>query len=128
MRARLGLELKGHLDPQEALNDARYADRLAKFKNPKVKRILALAHLQANDNDHAIRNASLALELGGMPTVNHLIMSIAEAKRDDSVAAREHLNEARAQWPQDLTSPSDFRATASTGFQFDSNFNSRVPS
>jgi serine/threonine protein kinase/Tfp pilus assembly protein PilF len=115
IRARLGLELEDCIDRHEALNDANHADRLAEFKNPHVKRILALAYLHNDDVDHAIRHARLALELGDMPTVNHLILASAEAMRSNPVAARDHLRAALAEWPDDLESPGDFRATAETG-------------
>ncbi|UCC30359.1 MAG: protein kinase [Phycisphaerales bacterium] len=115
IRARLGMELEGHINLHEALYDAIYADRLAKFKDPRAKRILALAHLRNSDVEHAIKHARLALNLGDMPAINHLVIAIAEAMRKNPISAREHLATADAEWPEGLRQPGDFVATAGTG-------------
>ncbi|UCC31354.1 MAG: protein kinase, partial [Phycisphaerales bacterium] len=80
MRARLGLELDNHINLEEALDDAKHADRNGEFKNARAKRIRALAHLLNEEPENAIEHAGLAMELHDEPTVNYLIAAVAEAK------------------------------------------------
>ena len=115
IQARVGLELNGHIDVRKALDDAKYADRLALSRDPKAKRILALAHLRNNEFDDAVNEARAALAVNDMPTVNHLITAVAEAKRGQITAANEALEAAETAWPEQLRKPGEFAAYADTG-------------
>ncbi len=115
VRARVSLELAGHVDVEEALDDAKFADRLANEGNPRAKRIRAMAHLQNGEFEQAVRHARLAIDLDDMPTINHLIMAVALANRGDVESAREHLATAEETWPEDLRKPGAFRASADAG-------------
>ncbi len=115
VRARLWLQLTGHIDFEEALDDAKFADKLANETNAKAKRIRALAHLRNDEFQHAIKHARLALDLDDLPTINHLIIAVAEARRGNESAARTALAVAEATWPADLRQPGGFIATAGTG-------------
>ena len=50
-----------------------------------------------------------------MPTVNHLIIALAEMGRGNLIGARDQLAQAEANWPDDLRNPGDFQASAETG-------------
>ncbi len=115
IQARVRLELNGHIDVRKALDDAKYADRLALSRDPKAKRILALAHLRNNDFDDAVTEGRAALALNDMPTVNHLIIAVAEVKRGQITAANEALDAAKKAWPEPLRKPGEFAAFAETG-------------
>lgn len=115
IRARVSLELAGHIDVEEALDDAKFADRLANQRNPRAKRVRAVAHLQNGEFEQAVKHARLAIDLEDMPTFNHLIMAVALANRGDAESAREHLATAEETWPEDLRKPGAFRASAGTG-------------
>jgi len=112
VRARLLLQLAGHIDFAVALDDAKFADKLANETNAKAKRIRALAHLHIGEFQHAIKHARLALDLDDLPTINHLIIAVAEARRGNKSAARTALAMAEADWPADLRQPGGFIATA----------------
>lgn len=102
-------------DPSEASESAGYADVRAEHRNPKVKRIRALAQLRGGYFDEARSNARAAIELGDMVTINQLIMSIAQAKLGHLDRSRAHLAQAGAHWPGELKDEGDFLATADRG-------------
>lgn len=102
-------------DPSEASESAGYADVRAEHRNPKVKRIRALAQLRGGYFDLAMSNARAAIELGDMVTINQLIMAIAEAELGHLDESRAHLAEAAAHWPSELKDEGDFIATADRG-------------
>jgi tetratricopeptide (TPR) repeat protein len=112
LRARLQLDLDGHIDLQAALIDAQIADAITVTSDGRIKRILALAHLRNGNFGEAVKYAQEAINNGDHQAVNQLIMVIAEAKRG-------HLDEARgwyaktqqASWPADLPGK-DFSAGA----------------
>jgi len=115
IQARVRLELPGHLNIPKALDDAKFADRLAKSHDPKAKRVLALAHLQNKEFNDAIMEARSAIELNDAPTVNYLIIAVAEATRGKPSAAKEALTAAGSDWPKELREPGGFTASAETG-------------
>lgn len=102
-------------DAEEAKTSALKADDRADGRESKVKRILALAYLRTGHFERAVRNAGEAIDKNDMAAINHLIMAIAEARRGDALSAKEHLDEARSDWPDDLRGEGDFRATADKG-------------
>ena len=115
LRTRMWLELPDRADFEQALDDAKHADKLALEKDAKAKRVRALAHLRNDQWDHAIAHARSALELGDLPTINHLIVAVAEAKQGKLAAAREQLSQAESFWPDALREPGSFHAVADTG-------------
>lgn len=123
LRARVGMELKGHINLKEALDDAKHADRLSEFKNARAKRIRAMAHLAygqssphlADELPEAITQAKAAIELQDEPAVNHLIITIAAAKMGNMEEARQHLATAEKLWPAELRTAGSFQADAGTG-------------
>jgi Flp pilus assembly protein TadD len=115
IQTRIRLELKDHLNVRKALDDAKYADRKGKSRDPKAKRVLALAHLRNNEFGDAVSEARAAIALKDMPTVNHLVIAAAEAKRGQAVSAKEALAAADAAWPEQLKKPGEYSASAETG-------------
>ena len=93
LRARARLMLPDFRDAREALDDAKYADRLSGETNPLAKRMRAMALLalaeERNENgtpgqnpdayERARREAHRELELGDRPAVIHLLLAAAEA-------------------------------------------------
>lgn len=115
IRARVKMQLPSHIDLKDALGDAEYADRNANEKNPKAKRIRALALLNNDDFEAAARHANLALELGDLPFVNHLIIAIANARLGNMEEARRSAYRAEDAWPETLKSKGDVEVTADNG-------------
>ena len=115
IRARMRLELPGHVDIESGLIAARMADELAVEKNPKAKRILALAHLRSNQFPDAIIQAEEAVKLQDLATFNHLVIAIAKARSGDRTGAQQHLNKAQEHWPEDLREPGTYVATLGSG-------------
>jgi serine/threonine protein kinase/Flp pilus assembly protein TadD len=115
LRARAGMELEGQRNLSEALDDAKHADRAGAFKDAHTKRVLATAYLLNGEYEQAAEHAKLALELKDEPTINHLIIALAEAKLGRMDAARSSLAEAEASWPAPLRTPGAFAARAGTG-------------
>jgi len=102
LRALVHMQLDEHLNLEEALDDAKHADKNAVEEDPKAKRVRALAHLRSAQFEHATAQAQLAIDLGDMATVNHLIMTIALARLGDVNAARDQLALAAKSWPVEL--------------------------
>jgi len=115
VQTRIRLELKDHLNVRKALDDAKYADRKGKSRDPKAKRVLALAHLRSNEFDEAVIESRAAIVLKDMPTANHLVIAAAEAKRGQAIAAKEARAAADAAWPEQLKKPGEYIASAETG-------------
>ena len=115
LKARIEIELGGEALVEEALDDVKHADWSTKFKRADAKRIRALAHLRFHQFNHAITQANLAMQLGDMRTINHLIIAIAEAKLNHPTKARDNVVAAEATWPDDLRDPGAYRASAESG-------------
>lgn len=115
LMARALLELGGADHVEEALDAAKRADGNANYKRGDAKRIRALAHLRFNQFEHAVKQAKLAILMGDLETINHLIIAIAEARQDHPTIARDSLNAADAAWPDDLRESKAYRATAKRG-------------
>ncbi len=116
LRARMHLDLEAEMDVEEALRSAKFADMLSeRTPSPRGKRTLALAHLRNGQFDDTVKQANLALKLGDLATINHLILAIAEAKRANPIGARDQLVAAEEGWPADLRNPGEFRATPGAG-------------
>ena len=122
LRVRIRLERDGSGDRMDALDDAKYADRLANEKNPRVKRMLALAHLRNEEFDQAVKHAESAIALGDMHCINNLILALAKANGSDWSAAASHLAIAADTWPTALVE-GNFLATYDGGVLW---FESRV--
>jgi len=115
MRARLRLELEGYIDLKAALDDAKIANANTVTADGRIKRILALAHLRNENFSEAIQHAQEAIDNGDLEAVNQLIISIAEAKRDNLDEARRWYDKAESSpWPADLPGK-DFSAHAARG-------------
>jgi len=99
--AKAHLQLEAVRDHGRALEDARMAAALAP-ENPQARRILAIALLRNDEPTEAAQAAKQALELGGDPAANHLLLAIAHAKLGRSATAREHFEQATANWPATL--------------------------
>lgn len=120
IRARVRLELEGHIDYAAALADAQFGDREAQEKSGRAKRIVALAHLRNKQYDAAIKQARQALEKDDMAAFNYLIIAVAEGSKGQSErgaergklfdAAQENLYKADATWPKNLREPGQFVA------------------
>jgi len=114
IQTRIRLELKDHLNVRKALDDAKFTDRKGKSRDPKAKRVLAIAHLRNNEFDDAVSEARAAIALKDMPTVNHLVIAVAEAKRGQADSAKEALAAADTAWPEQLKKPGEYTASAET--------------
>jgi len=115
LRARAAMELDGRQNFPVALDDAKYADRMAAFKDPRAKRIVAMAHLRNSEYEKALEHAAQALELKDEPTIDHLISALAQARLVRLDAAKAGLASADASWPAHLRTPGAFQARAGTG-------------
>ncbi len=81
----------------------------------RIKRILALAHLRNGNPSEAIQHAQEVIDNGDLKAVNQLIISIAEAKRDNLDEVRRWYDKAESSpWPADLPGK-DFSAHAARG-------------
>lgn len=115
LRARLALKSDDARVIEEALDDAKHADRMAVFGSTRAKRIRAMAHLKAGEFEQAATQAQLAIDLGGMAGINQFILATAFAESGRRVEARVSLDEARKAWPVDLRTSGGFIATAGAG-------------
>ncbi|RME41647.1 MAG: serine/threonine-protein kinase [Planctomycetota bacterium] len=115
VRARIQMEIPEYRAPSEALADALSADRMAGFRNPYAKRVLATAYLANGRWEEAANQAREALNLKDLPTPNHLIQAVADARRGNPESARKHLVRAEDDWPAQLRMPGAFVATAEAG-------------
>jgi len=115
LKARVRLSLEGPHQAEDALDDAKHADWIVNHERADAKRIRALSHLRFGQFDHAIEQARLAIVLGDLATINHLIISIAASRQGQFDAARDGLVAADATWPDDLQDRDAYRATAPSG-------------
>jgi len=100
---------------EDALGDAKYADRLAANSRADVKRVLAMAYLRNDQFNRTIEEARHAIDLGDILAINKLLIAIAEARRGNLDAARANLSDALRAWPERLTDEHDWYATAPAG-------------
>jgi tetratricopeptide (TPR) repeat protein len=119
LRARLRLSLEGYIDPERALENAKFTDPFTTDSGSqflrRAKRILALAYLRNDRFDQAVEYARQALDAGDLPTINQLVLAIAHAKLGNREAAQQALNRAIWEWPDALREPGQYRATAPDG-------------
>ena len=115
LRAQVLLELAPYVDVEKAVEAARHADLLFEELDSKAKRILAWAHLRQGLYEAAIEEATSALELDDMKSVNHLIMAVAQAKLGNLSAARAYHSTALEHWPSNLQEAGSFVVTAPGG-------------
>ncbi|MBI4718008.1 MAG: protein kinase [Planctomycetes bacterium] len=99
LRVRARLNLPDYRNFEEALDDAKYVDRLSTERNPRAKRLRALAHLRNGQLQAAVEQADLALGLKDQPVVANLIAAIAEQGRGRAAEARVRLDAALREWP-----------------------------
>jgi tetratricopeptide (TPR) repeat protein len=104
LRAKLHLQLSGHVDPSLALRYASVAETnsVDDSGNPRLKRTAALAYLRTEQWTPAVEAAKLALEYGDAPSYPNLILAIASAELGNRELASQHLENARSAWPEDL--------------------------
>ena len=76
----------------------------------------ALAELRKGDSVEAVKQAQSGLDLGDMPTYNHLIIALALAQQGKTEAARRSLQDAIDKWPDDLSRPGQYRVTDDNEF------------
>ncbi|MCH7994036.1 MAG: protein kinase [Planctomycetes bacterium] len=115
LKARIELELGEESLVEEALDDVKHADRSRNGKRADAKRIRALAHLRFHQYNHAITQANLAMQLGDLKSIDHLIIAIAQANLNHPTKARDSVVAAEATWPDDLREPGAYRANAKSG-------------
>lgn len=115
LRARIELTIPECLNPAEALDDAKYADKLAFERDGRAKRIRALGHLRNRQWDEAIQHARMAIDLHDMAAVNRLIIALAQAQKGKRAEAADYLRAAVAGWPPELTKPGSHQASADRG-------------
>ncbi len=115
LRARTGMEIEGHVNLSEALDDAKHADRLAGFADTRAKRTVAMAHLMNGEFEQAVDHARLALDLHDEPTINHLMIAVALARLGRSMEARSEVAKAESEWPDSLRAAGAYVAGAGTG-------------
>ncbi len=117
--ARLRLTLPGYVDADEALYRARSAEESSGGQGfefvQRAKRLYALANLRKDRFAEAIDSARAALDVGDLPTFNHLIIAVAQAKLGREPEARVALEGAIRDWPADLVSQGQFRVSAPEG-------------
>lgn len=114
LRARAYLDSTDPGDLEKALDDAKFADRSGNFKNPKAKRVLALAYFANREPAKAAEAAQAAIDLGDLPVVNHLLRAAA-LRGSDPALADAALRSAEESWPAELKNPGTFIANADTG-------------
>ncbi len=81
-------------------------------RDPRGERMVALAILKEEDYSEAIVEAEKTINAGDIPAFGHLVASIAHAHLGARDAARAHLREADAKWPDDLRQPGQYRVNA----------------
>jgi serine/threonine protein kinase/predicted negative regulator of RcsB-dependent stress response len=114
LRARLRLLAQGQDDA--ALFDLnRVEEELEVKTDGRVKRLKALALLRKGELKAAMDAAQQAVELKDLPTINRLLIALAQAKSGNRVEAREYLQSAISSWPADLQQPGSYRVTAEKG-------------
>jgi tetratricopeptide (TPR) repeat protein len=114
LRARGYLDSTDPADLEKALDDAKFADRSGNFKNPKAKRVLALAYFANGEPAKAAEAARAAIDLGDLPVVNHLLLAAA-LRESDPTLAEAAFRSAEESWPAELKTPGAFMASADTG-------------
>lgn len=115
LRAKTYLDLPDERDPEKALDAAKFADNFGVQTDPRAKRTLALAYLANQRFAQAIVEARAALELKDLPSVNQLVIALAEAALGNAQAARDALKTAEDSWPPDLRESGQYAAYADTG-------------
>jgi tetratricopeptide (TPR) repeat protein len=115
IRSLIGLGHSEAASHSEALDDAKHADRLANFTDPRAKRALALAYLKNGEPERAIEQARLAIEMNDEPAINQLILAAAAADMGRLDAAGSYLKQAESAWPEPLRKAGSFKARADTG-------------
>jgi len=115
IRARARLDLSSALDPERAYEYAGYADVLALEKDPKAKRLRALAHLRNGDFARARVQSQLAIDLDRKDAVSYLIQAVACAKLGNDEDARTALARSEALVSKELLTRG-FSATYDDGF------------
>ena len=114
--ARIKLVSRADRDKVQAFRDAWSANTRDDGNMALKKRILAMAHLEIDEDQEAIDAARAALNHKDMATINHLIIAIAEARRGRLKTARSEYKLAIESWPVGLRNPGDFEASAPKGF------------
>jgi serine/threonine protein kinase/tetratricopeptide (TPR) repeat protein len=115
LRVRYFLEIPATLDADEAVIDARVADRLLLGTDPKAKQLLALAYFRNGQDDRALEEAAAAEALDSQSVVVALIQAAVAARQGRGDEAQKALDRADAVWPQDLQSAGEVRVTAESG-------------
>ncbi len=102
LRVRHALAEPDPVAMENALDDAKHADRLANGQDPRVKRLLALAYLRQGRPDRASAAADAALAGGDYPAFNHLVRCLATLHQQDRATAQAHFSAALAAWPAEF--------------------------
>ncbi len=115
LRARAIILLDESGTETDAFRAAVLAESQSSTPRPRVRRVLAQAHLRMTQWEKARQHAESALQLRGEACINHLILAIATANLGDLAAAEQHLKSAEDAWPTELAKPGDFIASADGG-------------
>ena len=115
IRARLRLTPGASYDPAEALVDMKLAARLGGQSDPRLARLLAVAHLRNGHFSDAVGHARTAMAAGDLAAINQLIIALAEAAVGNEKAAQQSYTAAVEAWPPELTGNGDFIASAPDG-------------
>ncbi len=119
IRARLRLSLEGQASFIGAQSDAVFAKRFTTDRSVPFGRftwrLLAQAALRNDQAADAIAFASQAIEAGDMPTINHLIIAIAESQQGNAKAATSNRELAMEHWPDELRRRGDYIVDAPEG-------------
>lgn len=115
IRSRLLMSASDSTNLTDALVDARMAAALPDGRLPAATRVLALAELRMGNFAVAAEQARKALELGDLGTINHLIISLAQAEQGKAIEAREALVAATQSWPEDFPAGESYRVSAELG-------------
>ena len=115
LKARIRLAPLPTVNALDALMNAGRAEGLTPDVEPRTERVLALAYLRYGRFPDAIEHARAAIEGNDTPTLNYLVLAIAEARLGNAAMARRHFAAASDRWPDDLRDPGAFVATADRG-------------
>ncbi|NOS99776.1 MAG: protein kinase [Phycisphaerales bacterium] len=126
LRAVVRLQSSAPDQTEDALDDAKFADRQAGGADALAKRVLALTCLQLERWDEAVTHANAALRLGDLAVINHLILANARARLGLGDEARDNLAVAESTWPEELRAPGGFVASAPKGVLWFDNADSLI--
>lgn len=100
---------------ESALFEVSRANDDSHGKNPRARRILALACLRAARYEPSIEHAEAAIDHGDLESINHLIIAVANSRLGRFEDTRKNLCSAQDSWPPALQEKDGYLATAPKG-------------